>query len=324
MDNPNALLSCYTANLVAYLERCFPHAANQVARSVRLAVRRSPRWPLAFSHHDHPLNQLPDGTRLTYRWATSFATARGEVESELEKHGQVLLVARSDRLPWSAQSAAAPHFVLLTGRDRDGWRLADNFTGLFPDGVVQSEFAGTVSDRDLKDMLAPIASLRGEHRLRNRYAFGHASVVPPDGTFQWVVRTGGDPARTDRISASDWCLDTADSLSYLAGLVADSRHFLRNPSFTEDLWAAARHHLLRNEYLVAEAAGNALVGAVVAEAGEQWRTLPQILHIGVASAVRGRPRPALVPDALTRLARTEQNLAAVLSRPAFAGVGSSV
>jgi hypothetical protein len=314
-DEVTATLSCYTANLAAYLEKCQAGAVGRIARSVRLAVRTTPRWPLAFSHHRVPLNDLSDGTRLGFRGAASYEEARAAIGTELEQQRQVLVVGRSDRLPWSASRTAAPHLVLLTGFSRNTWHVVDRFSGLFSDGETQRPFTGALSDDEFEAMLAPVFAARTEHLLRNRYAFGHATSLPPAGTYQWLVREEAHQRRDglDEISAMTWCTNTADSLDHLGTLLTQTPQTLRTPRFAEDLWAAAQHHELRCHHLQSADTARSPLSALLSDAVPQWQRVPQVLQIAINSAIRGRPRPALVRNTFERLARTERDIAALLA-----------
>lgn len=293
-------LSCYTANLTAYLRRLRPDADRFVARSVALAVGTDqPDDLLAFSHHVWPLNSLPDGRALGYRAAPAAGAALDGLAAELAATGAVLVVADSARLPWSPAGAlSAPHFVLADGRAAGRWHILDEFRALTAGGLHHEPFSGWIPEAALVRMIEPLTPLRPEHRLRNQLAFGAPVPLPEPGQFQWLA-VG---TRTADPLPDGWVVDPARALDVLAERLADPLGS-GDDRLLEDVWAAAQHHLHRYGVLAGDGFGPMATAAAAA-----WRTLPRTLRFAVDSARRGRPRPSLVAAAFAELRRIEDEL----------------
>ena len=206
-------LSCYTANLAAYLGR---DALERIAQSVRLAVRTDLGEDLlAFSHHRVPL----DDGRLEVKGAGDAGAALEAIAAEVERSGRCLVVANTGFLDWSSAGpdGQAPHLLLVDGVRGDEWHAVDRFKALLPSGGEQRPFTGWISTAALARFLTPIVPLPPEQRLRNRLAFGFPRPLPEDGQYQWLERTER-PERTRLL---------------------------------DDMWAAAQHHAFRYAYLLA-------------------------------------------------------------------------
>lgn len=295
-------LSCYTANLGCYLAFEWAAAEARVAGSVRLAVRTDlPDGELAFSHHRQRLDLLPDGSALRYAAATPAATLAAAT-AELDRHGRVLLVVDNARLPWSpsyGSAAAAPHWLLVRGRQGDRWDVLDQFAGLLPGGE-QAPYAGRLGTAELLAALRPAAPWSAAQHRRNALAFGLPVPVPSGAT--WLRRVPDADADVDDLP--DRWAGAGEALGFLTD------HLLRHGGdavpYLEDLWSAAGHHVFRYRWLARTATGadrerlDALRDA--------WRRLPSALRFAVDSARRGRPRPALVRRTLEELDRLEQEL----------------
>ncbi|WIM99849.1 hypothetical protein ACTOB_003514 [Actinoplanes oblitus] len=280
-------LSCYTSNLAAYLAPERPRLRAELAGAVRLAVRPE---TTAVSHH----RRIDDG-RLAYRGADHWPDAEAALVAEQEAYGAVLAVANTARLPWSPgyRTAAAPHWVLLTGRRGGRWSVADHFAATTPLGE-HPRYAGQVSGAELAALLAPVGTVPAEVANRDRYALGAAVPVPPASAYRWLTRTGGAglPAETG------W-LTGPDAIAHLAVLATEPA---RLAALVDDLWAASRHQLFR--YRVRSADG--LTDPAASAAAEAaWAELPRALRFAVQSARRGRPRPGVVRAAFDRIAAAE-------------------
>lgn len=294
-------LSCYTANLAAYLRRLRTDADRWVARSVRLAVGTDHAEPelLAFSHHAWPVNALPSGEALGYRAAAGTDAAFEGIAAELAATGAVLVVADGARLPWSPSGAApAPHFVLVDGRTGGCWHVVDEFSALAAGGLQHEPFSGWVPDAALLHMIAPVTPIRPEQRLRNRLAFGAPVPVPPPERFLWLA-TG---AQTAEALAGGWTTDPAAALDVLAGRLAATIGMTTDDRLLEDVWAAAQHHVHRYALLGDE------LGPTAETAAAAWRALPRTLRFAADSARRGRPRASLVTTTLAQLRGIEDEL----------------
>ncbi|KAA2255360.1 hypothetical protein F0L68_28555 [Solihabitans fulvus] len=303
-------LSCYTANLVAYLAEDDPGAAARFADSVRLAVRVDlPDGALSFSHHDIPLDRLPDGTRLRYACAVDAMAARDEVEAELAAHGQVLVVTDNARLPWSPSFgtiSTAPHWLLVDGRDGDQWHVVDHFAGLLPTGE-QSAHTGTLSTARLLDAMTLPRHWSAVQQRRSELAFGFPVGTPLSGP-QWL-RRDRDDGRADELPGR-WLTTDAEALPFLAD------RFRADPigmaPYLDDLWTVAGHHTfryrrLREDPACADDARAALDGAL-----DAWRQLPSALRFAVDSARRDRPRASLVDLTFGNLLTIESGQDALL------------
>lgn len=184
-------LSCYTANLLAYLDSCDDTALDRFAESVQLAVRVDEP---AFSHHRTPLDVLPDGTELRYASASSAEEAVRELDAELAAHGRVIVVTDNARLPWSPSygtDATAPHWLLVDGRVGESWRVVDHFGGLLPTGE-QQPFEGLLGTDALTYAMGGPERLSAMQVRRNALVFGHPVEVPAGG-WRWLRRVASGP-----------------------------------------------------------------------------------------------------------------------------------
>ncbi|NUT98153.1 MAG: hypothetical protein HOY78_39690 [Saccharothrix sp.] len=300
-------LSCYTANLLAYLTSFDDTAPDRFAESVRLAVRPD---DLAFSHHRTPLDVLPDGSLLRY---TASPDAVAGLEAELASWGRVVVVVDNARLPWSPSfgtSAIAPHWLLVEGRSGDSWHVVDHFAGLLPTGE-QHPFEGTLSTEALVGAMDGPEILSAEQVLRNSLVFGHVVAVP-EGGRKWLRREAGagraaaglasgprlDRPTGVRQNGGEWLEGAAEVLPFLA------ERFQRDPieaaGCLDDLWSAAGHHVFRYRL------------AGVEDAADAWRQLPGALRFAVDSARRGRPRDTLVDLTFRNLLHIESGQDRVL------------
>lgn len=305
-------LSCYTTSLVCYLASEIPAVPRRFAEATRLAVRTDlPASELAFSHHTR-IDITVDGRELAYQGATDWDTAQEGLLVELAAQGQVLAVANTEHIEWAPGygRAAAPHWILIRGRRDGSWKVVDHFAALTPHGE-QEPFLGWLDDAELAQALAPVKEFGPEVARRDRMALGWATAVPPMSHYRWLVRARGDcaPTQEPREDAPDdgqWLLEPVAVLSHiLATLLADPAAAAR---YTDDLWAAARHHSHRNTVLVS---AGLLDPETAASETTAWQELPKILRIAALSAARGRPRSGLVEEAFTDLILAAEKSSAV-------------
>ncbi|MEJ2852343.1 MULTISPECIES: hypothetical protein [unclassified Saccharothrix] len=300
-------LSCYTANLLAYLVSADDTAADRFAESVRLAVRPD---DLAFSHHRTPLDVLPDGSVL--RYTASPETVAG-LEAELDRWGRVVVVVDNARLPWSPSyetSATAPHWLLVAGRSGDSWHVVDHFAGLLPTGE-QRPFEGVLNTAVLLRAMDGPEVLSPEQVRRDSLVFGHMVAAPESGR-KWLRREPGAAAGVAsgprlhsptgvRQGGERWLRGAAEVLPFLA------ERFQQDPigaaGCLDDLWSAAGHHVFRYRRAGAE------------DAADAWRQLPGALRFAVDSARRGRPRDTLVELTFRNLLHIESGQDRVLPSP---------
>lgn len=260
-------LSCYTANLVAYLGG---DALDRLAAAIRLDVRTDLADGLAFRHHDRIDGGVDGG--LGYRSSPDWERTRIGLAAELAAHGRVLAVANTAHLPWAPVRAPASHWVLIDAHDGDWWRVTDHFEALLPEGE-QAFFTGRLTDATLRAALTPVAEPTSALLRRDTFALGRAVPVPPAHHYRWLAPHTAEPPPDD----GDWCTELPKALALLGERFAADPALLA--THLDDLWAAARHQRLSTS------------DAAVAAA---WADLPRTLRFAADSARRGRPRPSLV------------------------------
>jgi hypothetical protein len=298
-------LSCYTANLHAYLAAEWD-AGALLRRSIRLAVRADlPDGLLAFSHHEPPLDRLPDGSSLRYAGARTPRAALPALAGEVEGQGRVLVVVDAARLAWSVARGAppAPHWLLVDGRRGDRWHAADRFSALLPAGE-QRAHCGWLGEEELCDAMTLPPRWEPEQELRNALVFGSPVAVPAGGAL-WLRRCR-DRVAPPTGAQGRWLFGDARALPFLSAyLAAEGARAARH---LDDLWAAAGHRSFAYRSLLAACPDrereHALAGAL-----ERWDDLPRVLRFALESAERGRPRAGLIRTTLETLLRAEEALA---------------
>ena len=288
-------LSCYTESLAAYLDGEWD-ADELVARSVRLAVRDSA--PLAFSHHDPPLDRLPDGTCLRYAGAPSAGAALEGVAEELSRHGRAVVVVDNARLPWSPAygDRPAPHWLLLDERRGDEWHVLDRFSGLLPSGE-QEPHVGWLDERTLRDAMT-LPRFSAAQEQRNRLVFG-APVPVPEGEALWLRRE--EHGESSELG-DGWLLDDQESLHLLADYAGRGG----DGAYLEDVWAAVGHRAFAYQWRLETNDGPR---EALETAKKSWEDLPRLLRFAAESGQRSRPRPKLVHAAFDRVLQAEEELA---------------
>jgi hypothetical protein len=282
-------LSCYTANLAAYLAADFPDVPARIAGTVRLAVRVDSPLP-AFSHHSESLAGLPDGGHLAYQAAAHAQDALTGIEDELRRYGRVLVVANSGRLPWTPGygTSSAMHWLLVDDQEAGRWHVTDRFAALLPEGEQRCH-SGWLTADDLAGALEAGDTPSPQAHLRDVYAFGFPVAVPPAGRPRWLVRQRG-PGPAPVLPGS-WTFGPA-ALAYLADWFRGE-----NPDAAgsfEDLWTAARHH----EHMFAWQSTTGRIGAAeAAQATDVWWQLVRSVRFALDSARRGRPRLSMIDKA---------------------------
>ncbi|EOD65289.1 hypothetical protein [Amycolatopsis vancoresmycina] len=289
-------LSCYTTNLVAYLEPDDAGVKTRLAHAVRLAVRLD-GGDLVFSQH-HRVDDAGARAPLGYRGAADWARAAGDLDAELARSGRVLAVADTFHLPWSPafETAHSPHWLLLLGRRDDRWLVADHFCALTPLGA-QEPFLGWLDDTALELALAPHGPWPPEIAHRDRHALGAAVEPVHADLFRWLARTtGGAPAVPD---PGGWTCVLPEVIERVSGvLAADETAAAR---YGDDLWAASRHYTYRLDVL---AASGEIGADEAAAAAVSWTELPKVVRFAAASAARGKPRSGLLQRTFEELLRT--------------------
>lgn len=293
-------LSCYTANLAGYLDAELPDVDGYLARSMRLAVRTDPlTGGLAFSHHRYPLDSMPDGTRLRYSTLPHRAALVG-LADELDRRGRLLVVTDGARLSWSPsrhRGAAAPHWLLVTGRRGQSWHVVDAFAGLLAGGE-QRPYTGWLSAAQLSEALTLPERWSAVQDTRNRMAFGFPVAVPEPAGPVWLRREESTVDTGGELDAG-WLVDEERVLPFLAD------YFTAAPELAarhlDDLWTAAAHRVFRYRWLRALPDLPAELRRRYAAASEAWERLPSALRFAVDSARRGRARPSLLRQTFTHL-----------------------
>jgi hypothetical protein len=291
-------LSCYTANLAAYLDGEFD-AADLISRSVRSAARTDLPPPLlAFSHHRIRLERLPDGSRLRYRHALSAADALDAVADQTHRYGRALVLVDNRRLPWSPalpDGPSAPHWLLVDGVEGADWRVRDEFAGLLPAGRQQA-FAGGLSSRRLAEAMET-PEWNEQQRMRNRLACGFP-LDGADGPGWWWLERTREPlpalrsAEETEALPGRWLDGEQPALMFLGDRLARSAESAA--LHLDDCWALAGHHRFALRHRLAAAAPADSARPTLEAAAERWAAMPRLLRYAAESAARGRPRPALI------------------------------
>ena len=298
-------LSCYTANLAAYLERRDPGALDTIARTVHLAVRTDfPDDDLAVSHHAEPLHRLPRDGELRHACTRSPMVLLRELREELARHGQVVVFASSAALPWSIATSerSAPHLLLVDGNDGERWHVVDEFSAQLPDGR-QEPFEGWIDDDALIAVTEPNPTPPREHELRDDHVFGVPVPRPPSGTHHWLsLGVQGLPGPG---LPEGWRVGAEASLTALRDFWSGVAEHPDRARFLDDMWAASQHHTFRYARLLHVERPCAAAADLFRAAASAWTDLPMALHFAVRSAARGRARPAVVTATFDHLLRAE-------------------
>ncbi|MEU5266052.1 hypothetical protein [Amycolatopsis sp. NPDC021455] len=283
-------LSCYTTNLVAYLETDEPGAKTRFAHAVRLAVLDGGTGDLVFSQHTRIDAQDP----LGYRGAPDWASAAAGLDAELARSGRVLTVADTFHLPWSPahETAHSPHWLLLLDRRDDRWLVADHFCALTPLGA-QEPFLGWLDEPALERALTPYAPWPAEIVNRDRHALGAAVDPVHADQFRWLARTTA-PA----VEPGDWICALPEVLGRVSDVLAEDETAAAR--YADDLWAASRHYTYRLGVL---AANGEIRAEDAAAAAVCWGELPKVVRFAAESAARGRPRAGLLKRTFDDLLR---------------------
>jgi hypothetical protein len=289
-------LSCYTTNLVAYLETGEPGVQSRLAHAVRLAVRLdSGPGNLVFSQHA----RIDGDAALGYHGAADWGRAVAGLQAELTRSGRVLAVADTFHLSWSPayESAHSPHWLLLLGR-RDGrWLVADHFRALTPLGE-QEPFLGWLDDATLERALAPHTPWPPEIANRDRYALGTAVEPVHADRFRWLARTTGEQPPAD---PGAWTRGLPEALERVSEVLTEDDTAAAR--YGDDLWAASRHYTYRLEVL---AANGEICAETAAAAAVSWGELAKVVRFAAESAARGRPRAGLLRRTFDDLLRIHE------------------
>lgn len=310
-------LTCYTANLAAYLDGEFDGRAL-LANSVHMAVRVDlPEPRLAFSHHRVPLNRLPDGSSLRYRAARDVESALAGVEAQVHRHGRCIVLVDNSRLPWSPahdSGRAAPHWLLVDGLGAAGWHVRDEFTGLLPEGE-QTAFTGWMSADELARAMAA-QEWTAEQRTRNDLACGFPLEWTGMPGRAWLERTR-EPVRPPAPLPGRWAVGYRTALPVLADRLTRSTEAVT--LHLDDCWALTGHRrfALRHRWAAVDPEDHVRIG--LEHAAQRWAALPRALRFAAESAQRGRPRPRVVEQVFAGVIAAEHVVAAQLEAPESSG-----
>ncbi len=282
-------LSCYTTNLLAYLESDVPDVRRRLAQQVRLAVRvDAPDEELVFSHHPR-IDRTEDGRELAYASAADWPTARAALLDALCRDARVLAVGNTRQLPWSPAygQADAPHWLLIRDYGDGRWLVTDHFAALTPFGD-QEPYLGRLHDAELARALALPSDQPREIARRDRLALGQEIPVPP-ARYRWLDWAPASAVPGTNPGPGSWSSALEGSLTRTATVLRTDP--ARLPSYVDDLWAAARHHTYQLAFAVA---AGTVDPELAAKAAAAWADVPRTLRFAAQSAARGRPRPSAV------------------------------
>ncbi|MEV0704769.1 hypothetical protein AB0I53_43560 [Saccharopolyspora sp. NPDC050389] len=289
-----AELSCYTANLAAYLAADEPEVWWRLAEAVRLRVRPHAGGGLIFSHHARI-----DRGELAYAGAAEWAECATALRDELTSRGRVLAVANTGYLPWAPGSSGggAPHWVLVTENADGAWHVVDEFAALLPTGEQHPQDVW-LTDDELRRIMTPVHSPSEAVRNRDAHALGEQVSLPPYEHYRWLTRTA-TPVGASR----EWPGDTVSALDEIAENISGGTESLA--AHIEDVWAAARHHRFQ---LTAFVSAGLLAAEQAQPALDAWGELPRSLRFALDSARRARPRPGLVTKTFAHLTEVTREL----------------
>jgi hypothetical protein len=308
------VLSCYTANLAAYLARFSPddEVADRIAWSVRLSVRTDLPDGIGFSHHAEPLNRLPGGHVLVYRGADD---PRQALQAEVARHGCALALTHSAQMPWSLadDEGNPPHLLLVDDVDHNRWHVIDHFAGLLPTGEEQQPYADWIDGDTLLGFMHGHRPFSEEQERRNHLVFGFPAPLP-DARCRWLERVPGPDGSLVPPLPGRWLYEPNAVWRFLDERLREQTTRKSEPKFLDDLWAASQHHRHRCARLLLSPLCDDLgLRSAVEELESQWAQLPRTLRFAAESARRGRPRAALISAIAGQLTEGERNLRAALA-----------
>jgi len=307
------VLSCYTANLAAYLARFSSddEVADRIAWSVRLSVQTDVPDGIDFSHHAEPLNHLHGGDVLIYRGADD---PRQALHAEVTSHGCALALTHSAQMPWALadDQANPPHLLLVDAVDADHWHVVDHFAGLLPTGE-QQPYTGWIDGDTLLSLMRGHQPFSEEQERRNRLVFGFP-VPLPDARCRWLERVPSPDYALVPPLPGRWLHEPNAVWEFLEERLYEQMIGKSEPKFLDDLWAASQHHRHRCARLLLSPLCEELgLRPAVEELESRWAQLPRTLRFAAESARRGRPRAALISAAAGQLAERERSLRAALA-----------
>ncbi|MGW7256374.1 hypothetical protein [Streptomyces sp. NPDC054834] len=327
------LLSCYTAAVAVLMEtRGLSHRAV-LGGQLFLAVRRE-GTRCEVVHQHTPLTG--DGDTFTLplvrRGAADAEEAGRAIEAAARRDGAVIVTGSTDRLPWLAGAAPAPHWFAVTCR-AERLEIDDVFTWSDDQGDF-GPYLATADARDLGPLAACPAPPEPAHRARERLALGTGDPGPAgrvDLPYQWLEPAPAAGPRVESradvtlsrmlhrtavapgLAESGW-LTAGAATAALADLLEEAGRSPEVLAVQSDLWVAARGRALFREVLRDEA--TAVLGPAAAGLGDwvEAQVLPR--WTGVVRAVRynalrvrlGRPPQRGMARELRRLGVLEDEL----------------
>ncbi|MFD8611790.1 hypothetical protein [Streptomyces sp. NPDC059631] len=302
------LLSCYTAAVAVLAEaRGLSHRAV-LGGQVFLGVRRDGvRCEVVHQHTPLTGDGETFALPLVRRGAADAGEAGRAVEAAARRDGAVIVTGSTDRLPWLAGAAPAPHWFAVT--HRDGRTAVEDVFTWSDDRGDFGPYRAPADAHTLGPLAAAPPPPDPAHRTRERLALGgtRAGAAARLGLpYQWLELSAADgPPGTGGAAppgdAADvlrrmlhrtaappgpgpgWLTGRA-AVEALADLLAEAGRAPEVLTVQSDLWVAARGRALFRQVLAAEAA--ALLGPAAAGLGDwlEERVLP--LWSGVVRAVQ--------------------------------------
>jgi hypothetical protein len=339
------LLSCYTASIGCYLERCGADPEWALGLQLFTAIRFISENPpiCAFLHYHTPLLGCAPthSLLLRRRWTMSVDEARAAIVAECRRSGLVIVSGDTYRLPWSVAHGRrhAPHWFVVdsaeaTGRSLhvvDPFAYIDDLGTQEPHhGWINMEVLGTPPP------LCPAISYRG------LWAFGLEDPLPPAPpcVIEWFE--AAEPAQgtscephtlldllasgcayycgsSVRPDLTEWTVG-AQALSALADWARDRLDDARLYVVSDDLWVSHRNRLLfanalgRVAALVRRPDLRRLADDIRDVLAPEWSAIPRVMRYNAACLERGRPPRRIVIDLLQQVAEREAELVGRLKR----------
>jgi hypothetical protein len=299
-------LSCYTANLAAFLEKTWSteSASERIARTARLSIGPGVE-SFAFSQHSETLFDLGRGRELRFEGADDAEIVLALLHNHI-RDGSILVLAHSAYMPWSVipRERNGPHLVLLDRFDEltGTWSVLDHFAARMPDGRKQEPFFGAVDDKAVLDMMSAGGTFSPIQEERNAMMSGIRVELPAN---QWRWLTCVDRPQPLGAPSDDWVTDFSAVWEIVVEAANLDLESGIEPEMLDDLWAAAQHQRHRCAFLLRQDFGDA---NLIRATESAWRNIPRTFRLATASALRGHYRPGLTVAAAERLVDVEIRL----------------
>ncbi|MEU8971082.1 hypothetical protein AB0D11_17645 [Streptomyces monashensis] len=338
------LLSCYTAAVAVLMEtRGLSHRAVLGGQPFLAVRREGTRCEVVHQHT--PLTG--DGESFTLplvrRGAADAEEAGRAVAAAARRDGAVIVTGATDRLPWLAGAAPAPHWFAVTCRA--GRPEIDDVFAWSDDQGDFGSYRAPVEPHRLGPLAACPAPPDPAHRARERLALGGTDAGPAGRTelpYQWLeLDPEGAPGPGDRtdgtggtggadgmdvlsrmlhrtaaapgLAQPGWLTGGAAAVA-LADLLEEAGRTPEVLAVQSDLWVAARGRALFREVLRDEA--TALLGPTAAGLGDwleahvlpPWTGVVRAVRYNALRVRRGHPPQRGMARELRRLGALEDEL----------------